>query len=405
MAVSLSGPDVEHVHGPAEVPLREDELVVVCLVRDGQPWIEQFMDHYSSLGARHVIFLDNGSRDATVSLAVGYDHVTVLRSSLPFDRYELLLRQYLIQRFGKNRWSLCVDIDELFDYPYSDIVGLASLLGYLNNKSYTAVAAQMLDMFPNGPLAGPIGGPDVSFRERHNLYDLSGLKRKDIQQHSGRNNVFDSPDTECLAGGIRETVFDVIPRLTKFPLVFSDGVVRPVEGSPHHIDNARIADLSCVLFHYKYVGRFYELAARAAREENHWNNSAQYKQYLKVLNENPGLTLRQDTSKEIQGVNDLLEEQLLVVSDDYVSWVDAEEERMTLPGSEYHFSSEELLRTRRQNRAKTLRIQRLEKQLRDLGRQLKESNRSRRRLWRRVRALKEQAAGARTDPEGDPGSA
>ncbi len=395
---------MEHVHGREAVPLRKDELVVVCLVRDGQPWIEQFTEHYFSLGARHIVFVDNGSSDATVSVAAGYDDVTVLRSTLPFNRYELLLRQYLIERFGKGRWSLCVDIDELFDYPYSDVIGLGSLLGYLNSKSYTAVTAQMLDMFPGRPLAGPVGEPEESFLRRHNLYDLSELKRKNIEHHSGRNNVFDGSDIECLAGGIRETVFDVMPRLTKFPLVFSDGNVKPVEGSPHHIDNARIADFSCVLFHYKYVGPFYEQAARAVREQNHWNGSAQYKRYLEVLNENPGLTMRQDTSKVIQGVNDLLEEQLLVVSDDYVSWVDAEEERTVSPGSEQYVSCEVLLRTRRQDRAKTLRIQRLEKQLRDLGRQNEESKRTQRRLRRRVRTLKQQVESTQTDPEAGKGS-
>jgi Glycosyl transferase family 2 len=399
MAVCLSDLDVEHLHGPEEIPLREEELVVLCLVRDGRPWIERFMEHYASFGARHVVFLDNGSRDATTTVAAGYDNVTVLRSTLPFNRYELLFRQYLIRRFGKGRWSLCVDIDKLFDYPYSDIIGLRSLLGYLKGKSYTAVTAQLLDMFPEGTLAGPNGGPEVSFRERHNLYDLSRLKRKDITRHSGRNNVFDSTDIECLAGGIRERVFDVMPRLTKFPLVFGDESVRPVEGSPHHIDNARIADFLCVLFHYKYVGRFHEMAAQAAREGNHWNDSAQYKQYLRVLNENPALTMRQETSNEIGGVNDLLEEQFLVVSDDYVDWVNAEEERRMLPESEQHISSEDILKTRRRDRAKTLRIQRLEKQLRDLRQQLEESNRSRRRLRRRVRNLKEQAAGRKDNPE------
>ena len=136
---------------------RGDELVVVCLVRDGLPWIGPFIEHYFLLGARHIVFLDNGSSDATVSVAAGYDNVSVLRSTLPFNRYELLLRQYLIERFGKGRWSLCVDIDELFDYPYSDVIGLGSLLGYLKAKSYTAVTAQMLDMFPEEPLAGPNG--------------------------------------------------------------------------------------------------------------------------------------------------------------------------------------------------------------------------------------------------------
>ncbi|MBA3635725.1 MAG: glycosyltransferase family 2 protein [Rubrobacteraceae bacterium] len=396
MAVGLSTLDVEYVHGRKEVPLREEELVVVCLVRDGQTWLEAFIEHYFSLGAKHIVFLDNGSSDATVSVAASYDNVTVLRSTLPFKRYELLLRQYLIERFGRGRWSLCVDVDELFDYPYSDVIGLDSLLGYLNTKSYTAVAAQMLDMFPEESLAGGAGRPEESFRARHILCDLSALRRKDIDKHSGRNNVFDGADIDCLAGGIRETVFGVMPRLTKFPLVFSDGAVKPVEESPHHIGNATIADISCVLFHYKYVGRFHEQTARAVREENHWNDSAQYKQYLEVLEKNPRLALRRETSREIKSTNDLLEEQFLVVSDDYVSWVDAEEARM-LPGTGQHATSEALLRARRLERAKTLRIQRLEKQLRDLGRQVEESRRTKRRLRRRVRALRQRLES--TDPE------
>ena len=381
---------MEHVHGPEEVSLGEDELVVVCLVRDGEPWLEAFVEHYFSLGARHLVFLDNGSDDATVSVAAHHDDVTVLRSTLPFKSNELLFRRYLISRFGRGRWSLCADVDEFFDYPYSDVMGLDALLGYLNSKSYTAVAAQMLDMFPEGPLAGRRGESPQNFRERHNLYDLSALKRKDLEKHSGRNNVYHNADIDCFAGGIRETVFGVRPRLTKFPLVFSDGAVRPVEESPHHIDNARIADFSCVLFHYKYVGHFHEQAAQAVREENHWNDSAQYKQYLEVLDQNPRLTLRRDTSREIESVNDLLEEQFLAVSSEYVSWVDAEEAR-TLPETAQHGSSEALLRARRLDRAKTLRIQRLEKRLRDAGRQLEESRRTQRRLRRRVRNLKERA--------------
>ena len=211
--------------------------------------------------------------------------------------------------------------------------------------------------------------------------------------------MFGSTDIDCLAGGIRDTVFGVMPRLTKFPLVLSDGDLKPVEESPHHIDNARIADLSCVLFHYKYVGHFYEQAAQAVREENHWNDSAQYKQYLEVLEKNPRLTLRQDTSKEIKSVNDLLEEQFLVVSDDYVNWVDAEEERRVVPSSEQRISYEVLLEARRQDRAKTLRIQRLEKQLRDLGRQVEESTRTKQRLRRRIRTLKQRLEDMKTDPE------
>ena len=398
MAVDLSGLDVRHVHGLEEVSLREDELIVVCLVRDGQPWIGPYIEHYFSLGARHIVFLDNGSADDTISKAARHENVTVLRSTLPYGSYELPLTRYLIERFGKGRWSLCADIDEFFDYPYSEVIGLDSLLGYLNSKSYTAVAAQMLDMFPEAPLAGRTGEPEESFREQHKLYDLSSVRRMDLEKHSGRNNVFDNADLEILAGGIRETVFGVRPRLTKFPLVFSDGRVKSKEESSHQIDNARIAGFSGVLFHYKFIGGFYEQTVQSVREENHWNDSAHYKEYLEVLDKNPRLTLKRDTSQEIESVDDLLDEQFLVVSDDYVSWVDADEAK-TLPGSGGQGSSEGLLEARRLNRAKTLRIQSLEKQLRDLGRQVEESTRTKQRLRRRVRRLKQRLDGIQTDPE------
>jgi hypothetical protein len=140
--------DVEHLHGPEEISYAEDELIVVCLVRDGLPWVKSFVEHYFSLGVKHIVFLDNDSTDDTVDACSRYDGVTVLRTKAPYKEHEGDMTRYLVDRFGKGRWTLYVDIDELFDYPYSDVVGLDSLLGYLNNKSYTAVMARMLDMFP-----------------------------------------------------------------------------------------------------------------------------------------------------------------------------------------------------------------------------------------------------------------
>jgi hypothetical protein len=68
----------------------------------------------------------------------------VIQPKLPFNKYHLAMKQYLIARFGSGRWSLYVDQDELFDYPYSNIVGLSALLRYLNEKRYTTAVAQML---------------------------------------------------------------------------------------------------------------------------------------------------------------------------------------------------------------------------------------------------------------------
>src|SRR5215218_799051 len=160
-------PSVEHVHGPEAVAYEADELVVVCLVRDGRPYVKSFVEHYLSLGAKHIVFLDNGSTDGTAEALKAYENVTVLKTTMFFGRYQLLMRQYLVEQYGKNHWSLLVDIDELFDYPYSDVISLKSLLRYLNEHQYTAVVAHMLDMFPEEPLSEFAGNEDVPIKQSH----------------------------------------------------------------------------------------------------------------------------------------------------------------------------------------------------------------------------------------------
>jgi Glycosyl transferase family 2 len=75
---------IEHLHGPEDVPyVGNDELVVLCLVRDGRPWVKSFVEHYFSLGVQHMVFLDNGSSDGTVEVLKNYDNVTIPQTELP----------------------------------------------------------------------------------------------------------------------------------------------------------------------------------------------------------------------------------------------------------------------------------------------------------------------------------
>lgn len=87
------------------------------------------------------------------------------------------MKRYLIERFGRGRWTLSVDIDELFEYPCSDVVSLKALLGYLNENSYTAVVSYMLDMFPEKPLFedAPLMEEDLPLKELHRFYDISDI--------------------------------------------------------------------------------------------------------------------------------------------------------------------------------------------------------------------------------------
>src|SRR5215216_4045813 len=372
---------IDHLHGPEEVPYGEDELVVVCLVRDGRPYVKSFVEHYRSLGAKHLFFLDNNSTDGTVEALQNYDNTTVLRSKLPYKGYRLAFKRFLIGRFGKkDRWCLYADIDELFDYPYSDVVGLNSFLGYLSSNSYTAVAAQMLDMFPEEPLSGREGNlQDEPLMERYRFYDISNITSTSIKERLRlRNNTLESDDIEFFSGGIRGAIFGARPHLTKHPLVFLDGRVKPMEGlsldSDHWVANANIADISCVLLHYKFLdGYFHKQAVRAVQEENYWNDSADYKRYLQVLDKNPALQMKRESARELRNVNDLVENGFLVVSEEYMMMVYQEEKRKsagghTIRGERGGGPEDEaaLYRARAQAKAQSLRAQRLKRHLKEL---------------------------------------
>jgi Glycosyl transferase family 2 len=373
MTEQIAGFDVEHLHGPVEISCTENELIVLCTVSNGLPWVKSFVEHYFSLGVKHIVLLDNDSTDGTVEACSRYDGVTVLCTKAPYKTHQLHMRRYLIDRFGNEGWSLFVDMDEHFDYPYSDIIPLDSLLGYLNSKAYTAVTAQMLDMFAESPLSVRKHKPVETWKAEHRFYDISDVKRINLPEEGDllRRNVFESDEVAVrLRGGVRERVFGFSPFLTKYPLTFSDGTIQGRQ-RPHKIFNARIADLTCVLFHYKFYGlslQGYWKTSIDMKDKENPQRRRVYEQYMESLEDDTDLQIKRESAKEISSVNELLENGFLVASEDYLSWVNAEEEgRLSLaaPESEPRALAEALLESRRQERPKTLKLGRLKHQLGD----------------------------------------
>lgn len=319
---------VEHVHGPEKVDYGMDELVVLCLVRDGRPYLRAFIEHYSSMGVKHLVFLDNGSTDGTIETLKTYDNVTVLRTELPYRGNQGRMKGYLMKRFGQGRWSLLVDIDELFDYPFSDIISLNSLFGYLNSNSYTAVVAHMLDMFPEKPLTGRTANLDEPLKELHRFYDLSDLRRRKITQDSRcpPDNTYGSDEIAVFSGGVRSTVFGNRTLLTKHPLIFQDDKVRPMVG-PHWCGGARVADFTGVLLHYKFLDGLLHNQAEQAELRTGKGGPARYQKYLEILQKAPSLSIRTDTSRELKSVNELVGTQFMTVSRQYMRFVESEAQR------------------------------------------------------------------------------
>ena len=107
------------------------------------------------------------------------EDVTVLQTKVPYNKYENTMKRYLAERFSSGRWNLCADIDELFDYPFSERLSLRDFLGYLNNTNYTAVVAQMLDMFSDVPVQKLESKADDVSNAKYPFYDISAITKEE----------------------------------------------------------------------------------------------------------------------------------------------------------------------------------------------------------------------------------
>jgi hypothetical protein len=296
------------------------QLVVVALMRDAEDHVEEFVEHHVRLGAAGIVLLDNDSRDATIDRAAKLDRVTLLRCRLPYRTHSYAYKRFLLERFGEGCWCLLADIDERFDYPASDRLALGDFLRYLNSHGYDAVMAQMLDLFPDGPPASwPQGGRELVAASV--WYDLGAVRPRPLGR-TARVNRFADERMSLHVGGIRSAAFGATPLLTKFPLLLRSNGRGPVLESAHLCRGARVADVSGVLLHYKYDGRFLERCRRAVAEGNFFANSGAYRLYLRALESRPDLVLRTETARRYSGPDALVSAGLLVASPAYLEYVE-----------------------------------------------------------------------------------
>ena len=75
----------------------------------------------------HFVFLDNGSTDDTVEQLCAWEHVTVLQTDAPDQKYENTMKRYPGGTYSRRQLEPVRDIDELFDYPWSADLPLSPL--------------------------------------------------------------------------------------------------------------------------------------------------------------------------------------------------------------------------------------------------------------------------------------
>ncbi|MEP5729177.1 MAG: glycosyltransferase family 2 protein [Sulfitobacter sp.] len=250
---------VRHLHGPKTPEIPADEVLAIVLVRNGSYYLDSFLDYYRRLGIRHFAFIDNGSTDDTIARIKAEPDTILDQSALPLAGYEDLIRQYPANTYGKDRWCLYIDMDEVFDFEGRAEIGLSGLISYLTEQGATAMMAQMLEMFPKAPLntVAELSYPKAV--AEFSYFDISNVQR--FAYHSSeipfsallQNNETPTDALQFYFGGVRGKVFGENCCLTKHPLVFNCTEVTPAP-HPHLSMGVKCGDISGVIKHYKFAG-------------------------------------------------------------------------------------------------------------------------------------------------------
>jgi glycosyltransferase involved in cell wall biosynthesis len=103
---------VKHIFGLERINFSASDLIILCVVKNGESSVKSLIEHYFSLGAKHIVFLDNDSTDRTVAIASKYSNITIVKIKHKGVKYKTAMKKYLIQKFAKNQTYLVVEIDE-----------------------------------------------------------------------------------------------------------------------------------------------------------------------------------------------------------------------------------------------------------------------------------------------------
>jgi len=314
---------LRHLSGPKTIRLADNEAAVTCLVRNGDFYLADFISHHHKLGFKHIIILDNKSTDSTLRIAKEHHNVSLWQTSLPAGKYQRLLKAAIARRTIRGGWCADLDIDEFFDFPLSHRISFTHFLHYLNTSGYTAVVTQMLDMFTSLPQTETPLRHDAEhpLASTYDYYDISSIENISyscselVQQFAKHNILPASASINLLYGGIRKALYGLNCLLTKHSL-FSMRADLGLFPHAHFVDRSLIADVTCVLRHYKFTTN--ALAIAAQNRESFTVNKKGYQDFIDFLSVNSNVFAKSREPRRLPtDIADLIPSGFLVASRKY----------------------------------------------------------------------------------------
>lgn len=253
---------------------------VVCVVRNEERRLSNFLHHYRSLGVASIHIVDNGSSDRTAEIALGDPIVTLWQthSSFAAGGYGQLWSAAIVRRHGIGTWVVNLDADELLVYVGMDSRGLDQLQSWLERAGYERLFTPLVDLYCR-EWSNKV--PDGDQGMSQDLYF-------DGRTEFGRSyQLKDGPYGPVLLGGPRARMMSSIgedsPWLSKFALAKWDETTAYAN---HHFPypfNRNPRTCFAALLHFKLLDDFEQRVSQAIREGQHWKVAIEYHAYRRWL--------------------------------------------------------------------------------------------------------------------------
>lgn len=277
--------------------VRPDHIMVFSTIRNERVRLPFFLRYYRDLGVNHFVFVDNDSTDGSREFLAAQPDVSLWHTTGSYKRARFGMDwiNWLLAKHGHGHWTLCVDPDEFFVYPFCDTRPLRALTDWLDASSIKSFPAMLLDMYPRGPIDAR---PYVEGQDPLEITQYFDSGNYTISRNRRFGNLW-------IQGGPRARVFfrDVperAPALNKVPLVRWNREFAYVSST--HMLLPRGLNLvydewggekaSGVLLHAKFLDTFAAKAEEEMSRNQHYANSHEYKAYKAGLARQPDLWCR-----------------------------------------------------------------------------------------------------------------
>ncbi len=274
--------------------IKPGDILLVCTLRNEAVRMPYFLQYYRNLGVNHFLFVDNGSTDSVMDLFAGKSDISVwyTNGSYKSASFGVDWMNALKRRYAHGHWTLVVDPDEFFIYPFCDSRPVRALTDWLDTSAIRSFSAMLLDMYPKGQIDEFPYQAGQDPLEITSWFDAGNYSIKKNPQYG---NLW-------IQGGPRARAFfqdnpQKAPALNKIPLVKWDRNFAYVSST--HALLPRGLNLvyeewggekpSGILLHTKFLNTFSHKAQEELNRKQHYANSIEYQAYAETMKNQPDL--------------------------------------------------------------------------------------------------------------------